>query len=61
MVEELRHAYRVPAEIMDLALPLLELVAPGVAPPVAFRSGAASPRIERVEEGELVPAALRGP
>jgi DNA helicase IV len=58
-VAELRHAYRVPAEIMDLALPLLEAVAPGVAPPIAFRSGAAAPRIERVDEGDLVTAALR--
>src|SRR4051812_27922204 len=27
-IEELRHAYRVPAEIMELALPLLALIAP---------------------------------
>ncbi len=40
-VAELRHAYRVPAEIMGFALPLLDVVAPGVARPVAFRSGAA--------------------
>ena len=58
-VAELRHAYRVPAEIMNLALPLLDVVAPGVAPPVAFRSGAAEPRIERVAESDLVTAALR--
>jgi superfamily I DNA/RNA helicase len=32
---------------------------PDVAPPVAFRTGAAAPRIERVEEDELVTAALR--
>jgi DNA helicase IV len=58
-VAELRHAYRVPAEIMDLALPLLEVVAPGVAPPIAFRSGAAAPRVDRVAESDLVTAALR--
>ena len=58
-VAELRHAYRVPAEIMDLALPLLDVVAPNVAPPIAFRTGAAAPRIERVAEGDLVTAALR--
>ncbi len=58
-VAELRHAYRVPAEIMDLALPLLAVVAPDVAPPIAFRSGAAPPRIERVDESDLVAAALR--
>ena len=30
-VEELRLAYRVPAEVMELALPLLPLIAPDVA------------------------------
>jgi DNA helicase IV len=48
VVEELRHAYRVPAEIMALALPLLERVAPGYEPPAAFRSGGSPPRIRRV-------------
>src|SRR5262249_55756800 len=43
-VEELRHAYRVPAEIMDLALPLLDVIAPDALRPVAFRTGAAGPR-----------------
>ena len=32
-VEELRHAYRVPREIMELALPLLDLIAPDVERP----------------------------
>ena len=58
-VAELRHAYRVPSEIMELALPLLDVVAPDVAPPIAFRTGAAGPRIERVDEDDLVTAALR--
>jgi hypothetical protein len=44
-VEELRAAYRVPREIMDLALPLLEHIAPDVEPPVAYRVGAAAPRL----------------
>jgi DNA helicase IV len=57
-VEELRHAYRVPAEIMELALPLLDRIAPDVAPPIAFRTGAAPPRIERVPPAELVTRAL---
>jgi hypothetical protein len=43
-IEELRHAYRVPREIMAVALPLLEHVAPHTVPPVAYRSGAAPPR-----------------
>jgi len=58
-VAELRHAYRVPREIMELALPLLERIAPDVAPPLAFRTGGAAPRLVRVAEDELVPAALR--
>ena len=44
-IEELRHAYRVPREIMRLALPLLEHIAPDVEPPVAYRSGAEPPTI----------------
>jgi DNA helicase IV len=57
-VEELRHAYRVPAEIMELALPLLDRIAPDVSAPIAFRSGGAPPRIERVAEGDLITAAM---
>jgi DNA helicase IV len=44
-IEELRHAYRVPREIMALALPLLARIAPDVEPPLAYRVGAAPPRI----------------
>jgi DNA helicase IV len=44
-VEELRHAYRVPREIMALALPLLARIAPDVEPPVAYRVGAERPAI----------------
>ena len=58
-IAELRHAYRVPEEIMALALPLLPEIAPDVAAPIAFRSGGAPPRIERVEIGELVTRALQ--
>lgn len=58
-VAELRHAYRVPAEIMELALPLLERIAPDVAPPVAFRPGGTPPRLEHVTEAELVTHALQ--
>jgi DNA helicase IV len=46
-VSELRHAYRVPREIMALALPLLARIAPGSEPPVAYRAGAEPPRIVR--------------
>jgi DNA helicase IV len=48
-IEELRHAYRVPREIMALALPLLEHIAPDIEPPVAYRAGADVPRIVRAE------------
>ena len=44
VIEELRHAYRVPREIMDLALPLLEQIAPE--PP--HRSPTVSVPIRRV-------------
>ena len=43
-VEELEHAYRVPREIMDFSLPLLEVIAPDVRPPRAYRTGADPPR-----------------
>jgi DNA helicase IV len=56
-VEELRHAYRVPREIMELALPLLPLIAPDVTPPISYRTGAAAPRFRRVQAEELLTAA----
>jgi DNA helicase IV len=58
-IEELRHAYRVPAEIMELALPLLELIAPDVEPPLAYRRGGEPPRLVAVAAAELRAAALR--
>jgi DNA helicase IV len=53
-VEELRHAYRVPREIMELALPLLDTIAPEIERPHAYRVGGAEPVIRRVEEGALL-------
>jgi DNA helicase IV len=58
-IEELRHAYRVPREIMELALPLLDAIAPDVEPPIAYRTGADPPRLHRVAEDELLAAAFR--
>jgi DNA helicase IV len=58
-VEELRHAYRVPREIMDVALPLLDTIAPGVAPPISYRTGAAPPVVRRVDEAQLLAEAFR--
>ena len=57
-IEELRHAYCVPAEIMDFALPLLGRIAPEVEPPLAYRKGGEPPRLVRVAEDELLAAAL---
>jgi DNA helicase IV len=59
VVEELRHAYRVPREIMDVALPLLERIAPHVAPPIAYRTGAEPPVVRRVEAEHLLSEAFR--
>jgi DNA helicase IV len=58
-VEELRHAYRVPREIMQLALPLLDTIAPAVSPPLAYRTGAAPPEVQRVAEDQLLAEAYR--
>jgi DNA helicase IV len=57
-IEELRHAYRVPGEIMELALPLLDLIAPDVEPPLSYRQGGAPPKLVRVDVTELLDAAL---
>jgi DNA helicase IV len=58
-VEELRHAYRVPREIMDVAVPLLEVIAPDVAPPISYRTGADPPAVHRVEANQLLAEAYR--
>src|SRR2546423_3647211 len=49
-VAELKHAYRVPREIMAVAPPLLQPIAPGVEPPPPFPVGAGPPRLVRDEE-----------
>ena len=46
-VEELVLAYRVPSEIMELALPLLPRIAPHARPPEAYRRGGEAPRFLR--------------
>ena len=58
-VEELRLAYRVPADVMELALPLLPLIAPEVAAPIAYRSGDEPPRFVRTDAEHLVSTAVR--
>ena len=58
-IEELRHAYRVPREIMDVALPLLDVIAPDVVAPLSYRRGAAEPLVLRVPAEELLREAYR--
>ncbi|MCW2966160.1 MAG: Superfamily and helicase-like protein [Actinomycetia bacterium] len=58
-IEELRHAYRVPREIMELALPLLDTIAPDVAAPISYRAGGDAPTIRRVEPEHLLAEAYR--
>ena len=42
---------------MELALPLLPLIAPDVTPPISYRTGAAPPRFRRVAAEQLLTAA----
>ncbi|MCP9485863.1 MAG: AAA family ATPase [Gaiellaceae bacterium MAG52_C11] len=58
-IEELRHAYRVPREIMDVALPLLDAIAPNVAAPLSYRRGGSEPLVVRVRAEELLREAYR--
>ena len=58
-LEELRHAYRVPREIMEFALPLLDAIAPNTEPPLAYRAGGAAPVVRQVSEDALLREAYR--
>jgi hypothetical protein len=49
----------VPREIMELALPLLDAVAPDVAPPISYRTGAPPPQVVRVPAPDLLTEAFR--
>ncbi|MGH3072605.1 MAG: ATP-binding domain-containing protein, partial [Gaiellaceae bacterium] len=49
-----RHAYRVPREIMELALPLLDAIAPEIERPLAYRAGGAEPELRPVPEDSLL-------
>jgi superfamily I DNA/RNA helicase len=44
---------------MELALPLLPLIAPDVAPPIAYRAGDEPPRLVRAEPDRVVATAVR--
>ena len=59
IVEELRLAYRVPADVLELALPLLPLIAPDVAAPIAYREGDEPPRFVRATPEHLMATAVR--
>jgi DNA helicase IV len=59
LVEELRLAYRVPADVLELALPLLPLIAPDVAAPIAYREGDEPPRFVPAVREHLVATAVR--
>ena len=43
---------------MEVALPLLERIAPDVEPPLAYRQGGAAPRFVRSRSGDVLAAAL---
>jgi DNA helicase IV len=58
-IEELRHAYRVPAEIMELALPLLDKIAPDMAKPLAYRRGGSAPVTVTAAPEDLLATAMR--
>jgi DNA helicase IV len=58
-IEELRLAYRVPADVLELALPLLPLIAPDVAAPIAYREGDEPPRFVAAPAEHLVATAVR--
>ena len=58
-IEELRLAYRVPRDVLELALPLLPLIAPDVAAPIAYRDGDETPRLVRAEPEHQVATAVR--
>jgi DNA helicase IV len=58
-IEELRHAYRVPGEIMDFALPLLDHIAPEMERPLSYRQGGDPPRLVEAAADELLGIAIR--
>lgn len=57
-IEELTLAYRVPREIMDVALPVLELTAPSIHPPRAFRDGGHEPDFGEVPRADRARRAI---
>jgi DNA helicase IV len=58
-IEELKHAYRVPGEIMDFAMPLLDVIAPEMERPLSYRQGGDPPRLVEAAAEELLGVAIR--
>lgn len=58
-IEQLIHAYRVPREIMEIALPVLALTAPSITAPRPFRDGDQPPAFTEVERDEREAEAVR--
>src|SRR5581483_8490856 len=58
-VEELVHAYRVPREIMEVAVPVLALTAPSITAPVPFRDGGEQPVFNLVARDDRAAEAVR--
>ena len=58
-IEELKHAYRVPGEIMDFALPLLDLIAPEMRASALVPAGRRPAATRRGRRGELLGVAIR--
>jgi DNA helicase IV len=56
---ELIHAYRVPQEIMEVALPVLHLTAPSIEPPRPFRPGGRPPTFLQVGRQDRVGESIR--
>jgi DNA helicase IV len=58
-VAELEHGYRVPKQVFDVALPILQSAAPSVTPPRILRDVDYAPRFSGVEKEELAQEVAR--
>lgn len=59
MVEELRHGYRVPREVFEVAARVLPIAAPGIRPPEIVRESGCPPTFERVDVSALGVSAVK--
>jgi hypothetical protein len=58
-IAELEHGYRVPKQVFDVALPILQSAAPSVTPPRILRDVDYAPRFAGVPTGELAEEVAR--